>query len=86
MKMRILIPSLAALGMMAVPAMAQGVYAPAYHNGAPILGSQMTDRPSERANVTMTGSLLRPEMRDGQRVYIYGHPYRVYRDYDGDGR
>jgi hypothetical protein len=54
MKKTLLASSVLALSLLAVPAMAQNYYS--YE--APIRGSQMTDLPSMRANVTRTGSFL----------------------------
>ena len=58
MKLKFLIPSALVLSVLAVPAMAQSY---SYSNDTPIYGSQMTDMPSQRGNVTRTGSFLRPE-------------------------
>lgn len=54
MNIKFLVPSVLALSVLAVPALAQD-------NRQPITGSQMTDRPSQRSNVTRTGSLVRPK-------------------------
>lgn len=78
MKLKFLIPSVLALSTLAVPAFAQGYYS--YE--APINGAQLTDMPSQRGNVTRTGSFLRPEYG-----YAHRHDYwarRYYRDYDRD--
>ena len=45
------------IAVLAVPALAYDYP----YNEAPITGSQLTDMPSQRSNVTMTGSFLRPE-------------------------
>lgn len=79
MKLKLIVPSVLALSVLAVPALA---YEYPY-NDVPITGSQMTDMPSERSNVTMTGSFLRPEtgyiVRD--RDYWAQHAYdQGYRD------
>ena len=88
MKLKFLVPSALALSVLAVPALAYD-YDSYYYNEAPITGAQMTDMPSQRSNVTMTGSFLTPEtgyvVRDrddwARRAYERG-----YRDgyYDGD--
>jgi hypothetical protein len=88
MKLKLLVPSVLALSVLAVPALAY-VYP---DNQVPITGSQMTDRPSERSNVTVSGSLLRPETGYVARDdYYYGarsayeQGYRDgYRDRDYD--
>ena len=74
MKLKFLIPSALALSVLAVPALAQGYYS--YQ--APINGSQLTDMPSQRGNVTRTGSFLRPE--HGFRHHYWAR--RHHRDYD----
>ena len=56
MKIKFLVPAALALSVLAVPALAYE-----YPYEAPISGSQLTDMPSQRANVTATGSFLRPE-------------------------
>jgi hypothetical protein len=58
MKIKFLVPSVLALSVLAVPALAYGDYP---YNDVPVYGSQLTDMPSGRANVTITGSFLRPE-------------------------
>lgn len=87
MKLKLIVPSVLALSVLAVPALAY-VYP---DNQAPITGSQMTDRPSERSNVTVSGSLLRPETGYVVRDDYYGarsayeQGYRDgYRDRDYD--
>lgn len=57
MKIKFLVPAALTLSVLAVPALA---YEYPYDE-APISGSQLTDMPSQRANVTATGSFLRPE-------------------------
>lgn len=82
MKLRYLVPPLAILSCLAVPALAQGYNVYSY-NGPAITGAQMSDLPSERSNVTTTGSFLRPEMGNTTvEIYSYRdrHPYRVYRE------
>lgn len=82
MTLKFLVPSVLALSALAVPALAyDNSYS--YYNDVPITGSQMTDMPSERSNVTMTGSFLRPEPSYAQRYeYWARHHYRdYYRDY-----
>lgn len=84
MKLRILVPSLAILSCFAIPAMAQGYYSFDYR-GPTITGAQMSDLPSARANVTTSGSMLRPEVGASQEdIYVYRdrHPYRSYREWD----
>ena len=88
MKLKFLIPSALVLSALAAPAFAYGPY-DSYYNYVPITGAQMTDMPSQRGNVTRTGSFLTPEtgyvVRDedywSRRAYEQG-----YRDgyYDGD--
>ena len=76
MKTKFLVPQVLALSLLAAPALAYG-YSP--YNDVPITGSQLTDWPSERANVTMTGSFLRPNTG-----YEARHEYwdrRAYRDW-----
>ena len=58
MKTKFFVPQALALSVLAVPALAYD-YSP--YNDVPITGSQLTDWPSQRANVTATGSFLRPE-------------------------
>ncbi|HXR95560.1 MAG TPA: hypothetical protein VN718_06765 [Rhizomicrobium sp.] len=87
MKIKFLVPTALALSVLAVPALARDYY---YSYGdRPITGAQLTDMPSQRANVTRSGSFLRPEsgyaVRD--RDYATQRAYdRGYRDgyYDGD--
>jgi hypothetical protein len=54
MNIKLLLP-LFGLTVFAAPALAQG-----FDNVAVIRGDQMTDVPSTRDNVTLTGSFLRP--------------------------
>ena len=77
--------------LLAVPAtLAQGYYDRSY-NEVPITGAQMTDWPSSRANTTISGSFLRPNVED-EHGYGRGndrHDYdrdRYGRDYDRDRR
>lgn len=87
MKLKLIVPSVLALSVLAVPALAYDYP----DNRVPITGSQMTDRPSERSNVTISGSLLRPEggyvVRDedywSRRAYERGYRDGYHdRDYD----
>lgn len=87
MNIKFLVPSVLALSFFAVPALA---YEYPY-NQTPITGSQMTDLPSQRSNVTTTGSFLRPERgyvvrdRDDWSRGAYEQGYRDgYRDRDTD--
>lgn len=80
MKRKFLILSVLALSALAAPAFAQGYYS--YYNNVPITGAQMTDMPSQRANVTRTGSFLTPEPSYAQRYDYWARHY--YRDYDRD--
>jgi hypothetical protein len=76
MKIKFLVPTALALSVLAVPALATDYY---YSYGdRPITGAQLTDRPSERANVTRSGSLLGPE---GGYVVRY-HNYSTRRAYE----
>jgi hypothetical protein len=86
MKIKFLVPATLALSVLAVPALAYD-----YPYEAPITGSQLTDMPSQRSNVTMTGSFLRPETGYVVRDYwmrmrrAYDDGYRAgyyHRDYD----
>jgi hypothetical protein len=84
MKLRFLVAPLAALSCLAVPAMAQGYNAYSY-DGPVITGAQMTDMPSQRANVTTSGSFLRPEVSGSEtdiHVYRERHPYHAYREWN----
>ena len=91
MKIKFLVPAALALSVFTVPALATDNY---YSYGdRPITGAQLTDRPSERANVTRSGSLLRPEggyvvrhhAYPMRRAYEDRYPDRYYdRDYDED--
>ena len=87
MKIKFLVPTALALSVLAVPALAADYY---YSYGdRPITGAQLTDRPSERANVTISGSLLRPEGGYVVRYHNYSNRRayeRRYRDgyYDRD--
>lgn len=89
MKLKLIVPSVLALSVLAVPALAYEYP----DNQVPITGSQMTDRPSERSNVTATGSFLRPEggyvVRNddywAHRAYEQGYRDGYHdRDYDLD--
>jgi len=71
MNIKFLVPSVLALSVLAVPAFAQD-----YRQ--PITGSQMTDRPSQRSNVTRTGSLVRPKTDLYVRDNGYGAAARAY--------
>jgi hypothetical protein len=73
MTKKLLITSVLALTVLAVPAMAQGYYR---DYEAPITGAQMTDLPSMRANTTRTGSFL----SEGPRYAYFDRDY--YRDRD----
>lgn len=89
MKIKFLVPSVLALSVLAVPALA---YEYPYNN-VPVYGSQLTDMPSERSNVTITGSFLRPEaayvVRDrddwARRAYDDGYRDGYYDRYYGAG-
>jgi len=88
MKIKFLVPSVLALSVLAVPALA---YEYPY-NDVPIYGSQLTDMPSQRSNVTITGSFLRPEAgyvaRDQdywtRRAYEQGYRDGYYEHRNGD--
>jgi hypothetical protein len=76
MKLKFLVPFVLALSVLAVPALA---YDYSYYDEAPINGSQLTDMPSQRANVTRTGSFLTAEPNYAQRYdYWTRHGYRDY--------
>jgi hypothetical protein len=76
MKLKFLVPSVLALSVLAVPALA---YDYSYYDEAPINGSQLTDMPSQRSNVTRTGSFLSEEPSYAQRYeYWARHDYRGY--------
>ena len=83
MKIKFLVPTALALSVLAVPALATDFYHS--YGDRPITGAQLTDRPSERANVTRSGSLLRPEggyvVRD--HGYSMRHRYSMRRAYEG---
>jgi hypothetical protein len=91
MKIKFLVPTALALSVLAVPALATDYY---YSYGdRPITGAQLTDMPSQRANVTRSGSFLRPEggyvVRNNdysvRRAYEDGYRNGYYdRDYDED--
>lgn len=83
MNTKILALSVLGFSLLAVPAtMAQGYYGRGYYEPAPISGAQMTDWPSSRANTTLTGSFLRPNVED---EYGYGRgDYRYDDRYDRD--
>lgn len=76
MKIKFLVPATLALSVLAVPALAYDYP----YNDAPISGSQLTDMPSQRSNVTMTGSFLRPET--GYVVRGDNYLMRMRRAYD----
>jgi hypothetical protein len=78
MKLKFLVPSALALTVLAAPAFAQGYYN--YYDEAPINGSQLTDMPSQRSNVTITGSFLAPEPSYEQRYDEWAQE-QAYRDY-----
>ncbi len=82
MKKTFLILGALALPLFAVPAMAQNYYGDRYvDRQVPITGTQMTDWPSGRFNVTQSGSFLRP----GRHFYQGRAGYRrYYRDDDRD--
>ncbi len=90
MKIKFLVPSVLALSVLAVPALANDYY---YSYGdRPITGAQLTDMPSQRANVTKSGSFLTPEpgyvVRDrddywAQRAYDQGYRDGFYDRDDG---
>jgi hypothetical protein len=74
MKLKFLVPSVLALSVLALPALA---YDYSYYDEAPISGSQLTDLPSQRANVTKSGSFLSEEPSYAQRYdYWSRHGYR----------
>ena len=82
MKIKFLALPVLALSVLAVPALAYSPY-----DDVPITGSQLTDMPSQRSNVTMTGSFLRPEkgyreQRDDWYAHHDRYWDRVYYDYD----
>jgi hypothetical protein len=83
MKTGFLIIGALALPLLATPAMAQNYY----HEGrywdreVPITGSQMTDWPSGRFNVTESGSFLRP----GRHFYQGRSEYRRHYRYEDRG-
>lgn len=88
MKIKFLVPCMLALSVVAVPALA---YEYPYNN-VPVYGSQLTDMPSERSNVTITGSFLRPEtgyvVRDdywARRAYEHGYRDGYYGRYYDHG-
>jgi hypothetical protein len=62
MKIKFLALPVLALSVLAVPALAYSPY-----DDVPITGSQLTDMPSQRSNVTMTGSFLRHRERRDDR-------------------
>ena len=76
MKLKFLVPSVLALSVLAVPALA---YDYTYYDEAPINGSQLTDLPSQRANVTRSGSFLSEEPSYAQRYDYWAR--RGYGDY-----
>jgi hypothetical protein len=87
MNTKILALSVLGFSLLAVPAtLAQGYYDRGYE--APISGAQMTDWPSSRANTTLSGSFLRPNVRDeyGYGRGDYRHDDRDRYDYDRDRR
>ena len=76
MKLKFLVPSVLALSVLAVPALA---YDYTYYDEAPINGSQLTDLPSQRANITRSGSFLSEEPSYAQRYDYWAR--RGYSDY-----
>ena len=90
MNTKILALSVLGFALLAVPAtLAQG-YDGRRSYEAPISGAQMTDWPSSRANATISGSFLRPNVEDeagyGRGDYRHGDRGRYDRDYDRDRR
>ncbi|MES2253845.1 MAG: hypothetical protein V4559_02245 [Pseudomonadota bacterium] len=92
MKKTLLVSSVLALSLLAVPAMAQGYYSGYSRYEAPVTGSQMTDLPSMRANTTRSGSFLSVGSRydyfdrDTYRDRDYYRDREYYRDRDRDYR
>lgn len=93
MNTKILALSVLGFALLAMPATAQSYDGRGYYEPAPISGAQMTDWPSSRANTTISGSFLRPNVEDeagyGRGDYRHddrGRYDRDRRDYDRDRR
>lgn len=97
MNTKFLALSVVGFSLLAVPATLAQSYDDGYYGGygrgyeAPITGAQMTDWPSSRANTTLSGSFLRPNVEDeygyGRGDYRHGYDRDRYdRDYDRDRR
>jgi hypothetical protein len=81
MKTRFLIPALAAMTELAVPAMAQDIYSVDRDGTVAVTGGQLTDAPSMRANTTIGDSFLRPKGTEVRVVAENDRSYITHRDY-----